>query len=149
MVDRGLTFEELNKIYGKSSVPFLLTFFACLAYTVYMMHISAINSDQDMVKLLLLPLLISESLAFFVSFEFFCHRKMKKPFGYHVKRLSMNMLLALTTLLPFVAVIPISATYIAPSLGKRMSFALTLLLYAVALGSIAFKCKKFLAKHFG
>jgi hypothetical protein len=132
-----------NKLYKKSSIPMIITFYIFLIYFVYLMQNALLKTTWDFPTKILMPVIIVSTLVFALSFELLYHQKIEKPLQFHLRRFGMNMLLVLVGAFSVFAFLLFVDATLSPYLGGR-AILLGLFLWSLIFFVIVVKYRRFL-----
>jgi len=145
MANEDLTWEDRNQLYKLCTIPMLITFSIFLIYFVYLMRYAILQTSWDFLTKFGLPFAISIPLAGIVSFEAFYYRKLKKPIGFHLRRLGLNVSLVLVSVFSFFGFLLLTDAVLSPYLGGR-AILTGVVLWTVIFFIIVTKYQRFLRK---
>lgn len=127
-----LSWEEKNRLYGMSMIPFFVVLFALSIYFVYLMKNNLLKSMWDLVLQIGLPLIVIGLPAASLTFEVLHHRKTKKPLIFHLKRFTGRVLLILISAFSFFSFLAILNTLLPPIIGEEGTFIAGILIWLLA-----------------
>jgi hypothetical protein len=123
MTEDELSPEERNHLYTSVGISFLIASFAFVAYALYLMHtVSHTGSLQTAWGFLIrigLPYSIIGPTAFFLSYEVFYPRRVRKSRMFHLKRFTRRTLSLTAVILSFSTVTSISDVLFSRTLGSE------------------------------
>jgi hypothetical protein len=144
--DDELSWEDKNRLYGISMIPFFAMLFALSIYFVYLMESNLLKSMWDLVVQIGLPLISIGLPASSLTFEVLHHRKIKKPLIFHVKRFTGRVLLILTSALSFFGFLAIINTSLSPIIGEEGTFIAGILIWLLAFCVVLTTSREFFTK---
>ena len=148
MTTESIKQEELNRLYGISTMP-AVAFFALVIVYYGFVHLEQINHlGSLMLDLLLnmfLLILIPMPAVFFLTFEILCNRRIKGS-KLNMKRFLGRMITVLIGALLFVMIYLASYFFLAPLISERLAVLCSLWIWLMILGMIMTKFRHLLGR---
>jgi hypothetical protein len=134
MTEAELTLEERNRLWTQCGIAFLVVFFSFLAWLLHFKVITSPPIGWDIFIWVGLPYGIVGPMSFFLTYEVFYPRRIRKSRMFHVKRFARRALGGSAVILSFSAVMSMSQITFSKTLEDNAIFpGITLyLLVAVA-----------------
>ena len=117
-----LTFEERKHLYNMLAIAFLLTVWAFLAYFVYLMDTNPLQIGWDFTIRFGIPFSIVEPTAWFLSYEVFYPKRVRKSRMFHIRRFARRTLSMITVMVSFFGIMSLSEITFSKTLGDDAIF---------------------------
>jgi hypothetical protein len=144
--DNELSWEEKNRLYGLSMIPFLAVLFALSIYFIYLMEKNLLTSLWDIIIQIGLPLILIGLPMASLMFEVLSHRKNKQPLIFHMKRFMGRVLLILASALSFFGLLAIINVFLSPIIGEEFVFISGILIWLLGFYVVLTMFKEFFMK---
>ncbi len=122
MAEAELTFEERNRLWTLCGISFLLASFSFLAWLLYFKVTKSPLTGLDSLTWVGLPYGIVGPTSFFLAYEVFYPRRVRKSRMFHVQRFARRALSGFAVILSFAAVTSFSAVTFSKTLGDNAIF---------------------------
>ena len=122
MSEAELTLEERSHLWTKCGIAFLVVFFSFLAWLLHFKVTKSPPVGWDIFIWIGLPYGIVGPTSFFLTYEVFYPRRVRKSRLFHVKRFARRALGGFAVILSFSGVISISQTTFSKTLGDNAIF---------------------------
>jgi heme A synthase len=139
MVENDLTLKERERLNRVSAVVFVAVVLVLAVYFIYRMRTDPLKTIWDVLLSLGVPFAVGGSLAYLLPSEAFYYKRAKKPVGFHIRRVGLNVLFTFALYSLYLLMIGTSTIVFSETLNQYYAWLFGTALWLLIMYVIIFK----------